>query len=187
MWEERTERGRWCRVTWIWWYSPLRIRNDIFSWICPLFSSPPPPSCFIPQLICPLEVTSPPCCPRRAQGSLSNADECLWEKISVYMHNDMSAPLPWFTLFNYQEERSSDGCSDQGDSGRTSGDDSESQASEIQHWAVNWQIDSQSLRQMVGEVLRGHLASGKITVSQSMAYDCRFPCSLQSCHWTNAH
>ena len=39
----------------------------------------------------------------------------------------------------------------------------------------------------LGGVLRGHLASGKITVSQSMAYDCCFPCSLQSCHRTNAH
>lgn len=40
-----------------------------------LFSFPPPPSRFIPRLICPLEVMSSSCCPQHAQGSLSNADE----------------------------------------------------------------------------------------------------------------
>ena len=49
------------------------------------FSVPPPPSRFIPQLICPLEVMSSPRCPQQAQGSVSNTDEwhCLCETISV--------------------------------------------------------------------------------------------------------
>lgn len=56
--------------------------------------------------------------------------------------------------------------------------DIKSQASEILHKASHWQIDSQSVKQMVEGVLRNHLASGKITVSQSVVYDCCFP--LQS-------
>lgn len=181
-------RGRWCMVTYVWLFWFLKNEEWVFFYEFVLFSFPPPPSHFILQLICPLEVMSSPCCPQQTQGSLLNADEpcvCECERKLVSMCHMTNLDLHHSIIekkrkvgrmlwSRWQQEN-------------VSGNDFESQDSETQHRAHNWQIDSRSFRQMVGGVLRGHLASSKITVSQSVAYDYCFPCRLQSCHWPNAH
>lgn len=159
-------------------------RGEIFLHICPRFFSSPA-SCSRPSsnLSSRSDVIS----------LLSSADtgqsvECRWAvcvcvtgKLACMCIMTWSTLTPSFTLFNYDGKRQQGGCCDQGDEGKT--------WVETQKLSIKLQTDRQTdtWSKWSRGVFRGHLASGEITVSQSMVYDCCFPCSLQSCHWTNAH
>lgn len=74
VWEETESR---CTISCIW----------LFFYEFLLYSFPPSPSCFILQLISPLEVMLSPRCPQRAQGSLLSIanEQCVCVRKWVYM------------------------------------------------------------------------------------------------------